>query len=147
MLYSWHDNKKRNTMSLKRFGVSLEQELLSELDNLVVRENLPNRSRAIGYLVQKNIVEEKWQNDEVVAGAVVVVYDHSNLEMHKEVNAIQHNYNCLILSGQHVHLDDHNCLEVIAVRGSAQKLIKLVNKYKGLKGIKNVELVMSGTDD
>ncbi len=134
-------------MSLKRFGVSLENELLTELDSLVIRENLPNRSRAIGYLVQKNIVEEKWKNDEQVAGAVVVVYDHSKLEMHKEVNAIQHNYNCLILSGQHIHLDDHNCLEVIAVRGSASKLLKLVNKYKALKGIKNVELVMSGTDD
>ncbi len=134
-------------MSLKRFGVSLDDELLSELDSLVLRENLPNRSRAIGYLVQKGIVEQKWKNNEVVAGAVVVVYDHSKLEMHKEVNAIQHNYNCLILSGQHIHLDDHNCLEVIAVRGEAHKLLNLFSKYKGLKGIKNVDLVMSGTDN
>jgi CopG family nickel-responsive transcriptional regulator len=133
-------------MSLKRFGVSLEEDLLTELDHLVERDNFPNRSRAIAYLVQKSIIQEKWDKDEVVAGALVVVYDHSKLEMHKEVNAIQHNYNCLILSGQHIHLDDHNCLEVITVRGKAQKLLKLENKYKGLKGIKNVELVMSGTD-
>ena len=134
-------------MSLKRFGVSLEEEMLHELDQLVLKDNLPNRSRAISYLVKKNIVEEKWEKDDVVAGALVVVYDHSKLEMHKEVNAIQHNYNCLILSGQHIHLDDHNCLEVIAVRGKAHKLRKLVGKYKALKGIKNVQLVMSGTDD
>ncbi len=134
-------------MSLKRFGVSLEENLLDDLDRLVVRENLPNRSRAIAYLVQKNLVEQKWKSDEVVAGALVVVYDHSKLEMHKEVNAIQHNYNCLILSGQHIHLDDHNCLEVIAVRGRAGKLINLFNKYKALKGIKNAELLMSGTDN
>lgn len=134
-------------MSLKRFGVSLEEDVLSELDQLVERDNYPNRSRAIGYLVKKSIVEQKWNSDEEVAGAVVVVYDHSKLELHKEGNAIQHNYNCLILSGQHIHLDEHNCLEVITVRGKAHKLIKLRNKYKGLKGIKNVELVMSGTDD
>jgi CopG family transcriptional regulator, nickel-responsive regulator len=134
-------------MTLKRFGVSLEDHLLRDLDHLVSTENLPNRSRAIGYLVKKNTVEQKWQSDEVVAGAVVVIYDHSKLEMHKEVNAIQHNYNCLILSGQHIHLDDHNCLEVIAVRGRAGKLIKLANKFKALKGIKSVELVMSGTGD
>ena len=133
-------------MSLKRFGVSLEEEVLNELDRMVERENFPNRSRAIGYLVKKSIVEEKWNSDDEVAGAVVVVYDHSKMELHKEVNAIQHNYNCLIHSGQHIHLDDHNCLEVITVRGKAHKLIKLRNKYKGLKGIKNVELVMSGTD-
>lgn len=132
---------------MKRFGVSLEDELLSELDQLVERDNFPNRSRAIAYLVKKSIVEQKWKDDENVAGAVVVVYDHSKMELHKEVNAIQHNYNCLILSGQHIHLDEHNCLEVITVRGKAHKLIKLANKYKGLKGIKNVELLMSGTDD
>lgn len=134
-------------MTLKRFGVSLEENLMRDLDRLVEAENLPNRSRAIGYLVKKNTIAQKWQSDEVVAGAVVVIYDHSQLEMHKEVNAIQHNYNCLILSGQHIHLDDHNCLEVIAVRGRAEKLIKLSNKFKSLKGIKNVELVMSGTGD
>ncbi|MCF8225167.1 MAG: nickel-responsive transcriptional regulator NikR [Bacteroidales bacterium] len=134
-------------MTMKRFGVSLEEDVMSELDQMVKRENFPNRSRAIGYLVKKNIVEHKWTDDEVVVGALVVVYDHSKLELHKEVNALQHNYNCLILSGQHIHLDQHNCLEVITVRGKAHKLIKLLNKYKGLKGIKNVELVMSGTDE
>ncbi len=134
-------------MVLKRFGVSLEDDVLKDLDHLVETENLPNRSRAIGYLVKKNTVEQKWQSDEVVAGAVVVVYDHSRTDLHHEVNAIQHNYNCLVFSGQHIHLDDHNCLEVIAVRGRAGKLIKLANKYKALKGIKHVELVMSGTDN
>ncbi len=134
-------------MSLKRFGVSLEQDLLNELDRLVERENFPSRSRAIGYLVQKNIVEEKWEKDEMVAGAVVVIYDHSKVEMHQEVNQIQHDYHCLILSGQHIHLDDHNCLEVIAVKGKAYKLVKLANKFKALKGIRHVQLVKSGTDN
>jgi CopG family nickel-responsive transcriptional regulator len=134
-------------MSLKRFGVSLEQELLEELDRLVEKQQFPNRSRAIGALVQKNIVEDKWESDQEVAGAVVIIYDHSKLELHKEINAIQHNYHCLILSGQHIHLDDHNCLEVVAIRGKAYKLKKLANKFKSLKGIKHAELVMSGSDD
>src|SRR6056297_1249314 len=133
-------------MSLKRFGVSLEEDVLLELDLMVDRENFPNRSRAIGYLVKKNIVEQKWNSDDQVAGALVVVYDHSKLELHKEVNAIQHNYNCLILSGQHIHLDAHNCLEVITVRGKAYKLRKLSSKFKALRGIKHVDLVTSATN-
>lgn len=134
-------------MSLKRFGVSLEQDLLEELDRLVERQQFPSRSRAISHLVQKNIVEEKWESDREVAGAVVIVYDHSKVELHKEINSIQHNYHCLILSGQHIHLDDHNCLEVVAIRGKAYKLTKLANKFKALKGVKHAELVMSGSDD
>ena len=134
-------------MSLKRFGVSLEEDLLQELDRLVEKQRFPSRSRAIGHLVKKNIVEEKWESDSVVAGAVVIVYDHSMVELHKEINSIQHNYHCLILSGQHIHLDDHNCLEVVAIRGKAHKLKKLADKFKVLKGVKHAELVMSGSDD
>ena len=133
-------------MSIRRFGVSLEEELLDELDKLVRRELFPNRSRAIRFLIKKNIVEEKWDTDSIVAGAVVIVYDHSNQELHKRINGLQHEYNCLILSGQHIHLDDRNCLEVVAVRGTAFKLKKLANKFKALKGIRHSELVMSGTD-
>ena len=133
-------------MSLKRFGVSLESELLEELDKLVIQRRFPNRSQAIRYLIKKNKVEDKWAGDEEVTGAIVINYDHHIRELHKKVNSLQHEYHCLILAGQHIHIDDHNCIEVIAVKGQAQKLIKLANKMKALKGIKHGELVMSGSD-
>jgi len=133
-------------MSLKRFGVSLESELLTRLDQLVETNRFPNRSQAIRFLIKKNIVEEKWRNDQVVAGSVVIVYDHKIKELHKKINSLQHEYHCLILAGQHIHIDDHNCIEVIAVKGKANRVINLANKLKALKGIKHGELVKSGID-
>lgn len=133
-------------MSLKRFGVSLESKLLEELDRLVIRNRFPNRSQAIRFLIQKNIVEEKWEGDELVAGAIVIVYDHNKKELHEKVNSLQHEYHCLILAGQHIHIDNHNCLEVISVRGNANKLKKLADKLRAIKGVKHGELVMTGTD-
>jgi len=133
-------------MSLKRFGVSLESNLLDELDKMVDHNRFSNRSQAIRFLVKKNIVEEKWNKDQDVTGAIVITYDHHIRELHTKVNRLQHEYHCLILSGQHIHIDDHNCIEVIAVKGTAGKIIKLANKFKAIKGIKHGELVMSGTD-
>ena len=133
-------------MSLKRFGVSLESELLAELDKFALENRFPNRSQAIRFLINKNKVEEKWRIDEEVAGAVVIVYDHNLKELHEKVNSLQHEYHCLILAGQHIHIDDHNCLEVIAVKGKASRLIKLANKLKALKGIKHGELLRSGVN-
>lgn len=133
-------------MSLKRFGVSLESELLEDLDKLVIQKRFPNRSQAIRYLIKKNKVEEKWIKDEEVTGAIVINYDHHIRELHEKLTGLQHEYHCLILAGQHIHIDDHNCIEVVAVKGHAQKLIKLANKMKALKGIKHGELVMSGSD-
>ena len=113
---------------------------------MVNHNKFTNRSQAIRFLIKKSIVEEKWSKDQEVTGAIVITYDHHIRELHAKVNRLQHEYHCLILSGQHIHIDDHSCIEVIAVKGTAGKITNLANKFKALKGIKHSELVMSGTD-
>ncbi|MBU2651428.1 MAG: nickel-responsive transcriptional regulator NikR [Bacteroidetes bacterium] len=130
-------------MQVKRFGVSLEEELLQRLDLLVANHQFPNRSQAIRFLINKNIVEEKWDANEEVAGAIVLVYDHHKRDLQNKSTELQHDYHDLILSVQHVHLDHHNCLETIAVKGKAGKLKDLADKLIALKGIKHGQLVMS----
>lgn len=132
-------------MQVKRFGVSLEEELLNSLDDLVSRHHFPNRSQAIRFLIKKNLVEEKWQGNEDVAGAIVLVYDHHKSNLQNQSTDVQHAYHDLILSVQHVHLDHDNCLETIAVKGKAKKLTDLANKLIAIKGIKHGQLVMSDT--
>lgn len=130
-------------MQVKRFGVSLENELLKSLDQLVVKHKFPNRSQAIRYLINKNIVEDKWEDNEDVAGAIVLVYDHHKRDLQNKSTDLQHDYHDLILSVQHVHLDHDNCLETIAVKGKATKLKNLADRLIALKGIKHGQLVMS----
>ena len=132
-------------MAVKRFGVSLEESLLKNLDNFVVKHRFPNRSQAIRFLINQHVVEEKWKEDENVAGALVLIYDHHKRDLQKQMTSLQHDYHCLILSSQHVHLDHHNCLETIALKGKAGKLLKLTDKLKAIKGIKHGDLVMSTT--
>ena len=132
-------------MSVKRFGVSLEEELLESLDRLVKDHHFPNRSQAIRFLIKKNDVEERWKEDVEVAGALVLMYDHHKRDIQKQMTSIQHDYHCLILSSQHIHLDHDMCLETITLKGQAGKLLKLTDKLKAIKGIQHGELVMSGT--
>ena len=131
-------------MSVKRFGVSLEEELLESLDRLVTKHHFPNRSQAIRFLIRKNEVEEQWNEDLEVAGALVLIYDHHKRDIQRQMTSLQHDYHCLILSSQHIHLDHDMCLETITVRGKANKLIKLSDRLKAIKGIRHGELVMSG---
>ena len=130
-------------MQVKRFGVSLEEDLLNDLDKLVTQQNFPNRSQAIRYLIKKNLVEDEWEGNDEVAGAIVLVYDHHRRGLQSRSTEVQHNYHHLILSIQHVHLDHDNCLETIAVIGKATELIALANKLIAIKGIKHGKLVMS----
>ena len=130
-------------MQVKRFGVSLDEEILNELDKLVNNNQFPNRSQAIRYLIKSTLVEEKVHNNKIVAGAIVIVYDHHKRELNSTLMDVQHDFHDLILSTQHVHLAHDLCMETIAVKGKAQKLQTLADKIIGTKGIKHGKLVMT----
>jgi CopG family transcriptional regulator, nickel-responsive regulator len=133
-------------MTLARFGVSLDEDILKELDGFVVENNFPNRSQAIRQLVERNLVEKKWQCNNMVAGAVVLLYDHHKGDVTTKSNDIQHDYFDVILSSQHFHLSHDNCLEIIAVKGTANRLTELADQLIGIKGIIHGKLVMSRTE-
>jgi CopG family nickel-responsive transcriptional regulator len=130
-------------MALVRFGVGIDEEVLKALDSFVIDNNLPNRSQAIRHLVEKNSVEKKWQCNHIVAGAIVMLYDHHKGDVTVKSNDIQHEYYDVILSSQHFHLSHDNCLEIIAVKGMANKLTQLSDKLIGIKGIIHGKLIMS----
>ena len=130
-------------MTLVRFGVSLDEQILQALDSFVIENKLPNRSQAIRHLVEKNVVEKKWHCNQVVAGAIVLLYDHHKGDVTTRSNDIQHEYFDVILSALHFHLSHDNCLEIIAVKGVAKRLTDLSDKLIGIKGVIHGKLVMS----
>lgn len=133
-------------MSVTRFSISIEEDLAEELDKYVVDNKFSNRSQAVRQLIEKNIVEKKWQCNNIVAGAVVLTYSHQKKEIGVIANDIQHDYYTEILSSQQFHLSNDMCLEIIAVKGTAKKLTELSDKLIGIKGIKHGKLIMSKTD-
>ena len=129
---------------VKRFSISLEEELLKSIDAIVRGNSFPNRSQAIRFLIRDNLVTENWKEDKQVAGCIVLVYDHHKRELlNKSIN-IQHKYQAFVLSVQHVHLDHHNCLEALILKGKASHIKELADKLISLKGMKHGQLIMSG---
>ena len=78
-------------MTVSRFGVSLEKELLDALDQYVKENYFSNRSQAIRQLISRNVVEQKWQCNNQVAGSVTLVYDPNRREILPQlVDDLQH---------------------------------------------------------
>lgn len=130
-------------MSVTRFGVSLDEELLEALDDYVANNRFANRSQAIRHLIEKNLVEEKWKCDNIVAGAVVLVFNSQKKEILKKSSEIQFEHNEFILSVQGFYLNEMNYLEIIAVKGPSHKLTEISEKLISIKGIEHGKLVMS----
>jgi len=124
-------------MAVSRFGVSLEEELLTALDQYVTENNFSNRSQAIRYLVEKNLVEQKWKCDNLVAGAVVMVYNCQKHEIRTQSSDMQLQYRDVVIGVQQFNLNEQNCMEIIAVKGTSRRLTELSDKLIGIKGIQH----------
>lgn len=133
-------------MSVVRFGVSFEKEVLEALDEYVLENKFSNRSQALRQLVNKHIVEKKWLCNNQVAGAVTIVYDHHKREIAAHLAEIQREYRNEILSVQRYMLNDNNSMEVIALNGISSRLTSLSEKLISEKGIQHGKLTMTRFD-
>jgi len=130
-------------MSVSRFGVSLDEDLLKALDEFVTENSFANRSQAIRHLIEKNLAEHKWKCDNIVAGAVVLVFNSQKREILKRSSEIQFDYSDVILSVQGFYVNEVNYMEIIAVKGQSRRLTEISEKLIGIKGIEHGKLVMS----
>jgi CopG family nickel-responsive transcriptional regulator len=91
------------------------------------------------------MVEQEWLHGSEVAGAITLIYNHHKRELLNKITDIQHDFQNSIISAQHIHLDHHNCLEIIAVKGNPAEVQKLASMLKAVKGVKHSTLSMSTT--
>ncbi|WP_163337838.1 nickel-responsive transcriptional regulator NikR [Desulfopila sp. IMCC35008] len=130
---------------LKRFSISLEDNLLEIFDRHIKSRRYNNRSEAIRDLIRKAFVKEEWEADKQVMGVISLVYDHHQHKLQEKVTEVQHDYHHHIVSTTHVHMDHNNCLEVIIVRGKAKEVQDLADHLIALKGVRDGNLAMSST--
>ena len=130
---------------LVRFGVSLEKSLLERFDVLIREKQYTNRSEALRDLIRRELVQQEWQSGSDVVGTITLVYDHHKRDVLIRVMDMQHDFQEVIISTQHIHLDHHNCLEIVAARGKAEEVQKLADALRSIKGVRHATLSMSST--
>ena len=130
---------------LVRFGVSLEKPLLERFDALIRNRQYTNRSEALRDLIRRELVRKEWREGGEVAGAITLIYDHHTRDLMAKVTDTQHDFQKVIISTQHIHLDHRNCLEIIAARGKADDVQRLADALTSIKGVRHGTLSMSTT--
>jgi CopG family nickel-responsive transcriptional regulator len=132
---------------LTRFGLAMDDELLTRFGQLVERRGThANRSEAVRDLVRDALVESEWEDsDEEIVGTVTMVFDHHASDLSERLDALQHAHHDKIVSSMHIHLDAHNCLEVLVVRGTSAQVRSIANGLLGTKGVKHGKLVPTTT--
>lgn len=131
---------------LIRFGVSMPDDLINNFDFSIKRKGYNTRSEAIRDIIRDYLVEAEWETEtKNVIGTITIVYNHEVREIANTLTALQHSYHEAIVCTTHVHLDEHNCLEVIIVRGSADQVRIIADKLISTRGVKHGKLVCTTT--
>lgn len=132
--------------NITRFGVSLDSDLLESFDALCAERRYPNRSEALRDLIRNALVERSFEDSEhEIAGTLTFVYDHHKSDLAQRLTALQHDTHEIVLASLHVHLDHHNCLEVIVLKGPGSKVRQLGEQIISSKGVKHGRLVLTTT--
>lgn len=133
-------------MALKRFGVSLESELLDELDRYTVENGFSNRSRAVRALIEKYVTEEKWACNHIVAGTVLVLCDRDRQDVQARIAGVVRDNSDAVLSASVYFVSATACLHIVALRGEAARLTSIGERLVSINGVRHGKLLMSRVD-
>ena len=130
---------------LLRFGVSVEEDLLSSFDEMIALRGYATRSEALRDLIRESLVKSRVKADDRthVLGSLTLIYDHHARDLAEQMAERQHEHHDLVISVLHVHVSHDDCMEVIALRGVAKDVRTLANNLLSLKGVKHGELFIT----
>lgn len=124
----------------------MEETLLGKLDRIVAKKGYANRSEAIRDFTREHLVEEEWQDPKKeVVGTLTLVYNHHARLLSEKLADTQHHFHNQVIASTHIHLDEHNCAEVVIIKGKSGVVKKLADKLIATKGVKHGKLVMTST--
>lgn len=134
----------KNTNNLVRTSASLPAKVLEDLDQLVVDRGFQNRSALLAEMIQKEVASYR-QNytNEVMAGTLTLVYDHTIPGLQQKLNHLKHQYVAEIISSTQIQLMDQHTLEVNLMQGPAQDLKRIGDEMLSNRGVKTGNLYLT----
>ncbi|HEX9802332.1 MAG TPA: nickel-responsive transcriptional regulator NikR [Gammaproteobacteria bacterium] len=132
--------------NVSRISVSLQESLLQQLDEMVRERGFESRSQAIAEMVSHQVTAHKKElGNEVMAGTITLLYDHSTPRLQKTLADLQHEHISAVISSLHVHLMHSQTMEVILVQGPAAELQLLADMMTTNRGVISGQLQLSTT--
>ena len=121
-------------------SISLNEEILSELDKLQSTMGFSGRSEAIRAGIRSFVSEEK-QNSNLSGNIHAILLVVNNDEFDQLVSGITHNFEDLITTHLHSKIDKEKCMEVFVIDGDAEQVKTMTQDFHRNKNMDTVKLV------
>jgi len=129
--------------TLTRTALAIDRDLLKRFDKWTADRGYTNRSEAMRDLIRSALVEQEWEDPAAaVVASLSIIFDHEQRELAQQVTHLQHADHHAIICSQHIHLDDHNCLEVVIMQGTARRLRRIADAIVATRGVRAGKLTL-----
>jgi CopG family transcriptional regulator, nickel-responsive regulator len=133
---------------MQRVTITLDDELMTELDRIIADRGYQNRSEAIRDLARSGIREaaQTLGKKRDCVAALVYVYDHNARQLSKRLADTFHEHHELSLASMHTHLDPESCMEITILRGKTDQVQHFAEHVIAERGVRHGRLVLVPTD-
>lgn len=126
---------------LARLSVSLPAELLAAFDAMIAERGLPNRSQTLCELIRHELADHlEAKAGGVIAGTITLIYRAESGRARHALAQTQQTYLKEVISSQHVFLEDDQSLEVLLVQGPSERLKRLCDELRRVRGVQQITL-------
>jgi len=128
---------------MQRITVTLDDELVAAIDQLIVAAGYQNRSEVLRDLARSGLAQasDDAADDQAAVAALVYVYDHEARELAKRLTRSFHDHHDLSLATTHVHLDHRSCMEVAVLKGAMREIRRFAQQVIAERGVRHGRLV------
>jgi CopG family transcriptional regulator, nickel-responsive regulator len=133
---------------MQRVTITVDDELMLELDRIIAARGYQNRSEAIRDLARAGIRQaaETLDKQRDCVAALVYVYDHNARQLSKRLADTFHNHHELSLASMHAHLDHDSCMEITILRGKADQVQHFGEHVIAERGVRHGRIVLVPTE-
>jgi len=121
-------------------SISLNKEILAELDKLQKSMGFSGRSEAIRAGI-RNFVSEEKQKIDLSGNVHAILLVVHNDEFDHIVSGIKHNFEDLITTHLHSKIEGDKCMELFVIAGDAERVSTITKDFQTNKKMDNVKLV------
>ena len=128
---------------MQRVTVTLDDDLIGELDKFEAERGNANRSETLRDLVRAGLQQFKQEGGSgACVAALVYAYDHEVRALASRLASTQHERHDLSVATLHVHLDHQSCLEVAVLRGATGDVRHFAEHVMAERGVRHGRLVI-----
>ncbi|MGV2980417.1 nickel-responsive transcriptional regulator NikR [Camelimonas sp. ID_303_24] len=134
---------------MQRITITIDDDLLAELDDMMRRRGYPNRSEALRDLARAGLKEAALGEGEAGAcfGVLSYVYDHEARDLAKRLTSSHHHHHDISVASLHVHIDAGRCLEVSVLKGAIAEVRHFADGIIAQKSVEHGELQLIPRSD